>query len=67
MGLKEKEPLKTSLRILTTVHIILIPCIRLACEDSLHEGLRWHPFDRQHGAATFPVIAGSKKQKENRI
>ena len=39
--------------------IYTVPCISLASEDSLHEGLRWHPFDWEHGTTTLPVIAGS--------
>lgn len=34
------------------------PCICFWGEDSLHKSLRGHPFDRQHSAASFPVIAG---------
>lgn len=40
-----------------------IPGISLASKDSLHESLRWHPFDRQHGTTAFPVIAGSGKRE----
>lgn len=35
------------------------PCICFWGKDSLHKGLRRHPFDWQHSAASFPVIAGS--------
>lgn len=43
-----------------------IPGISLASEDSLHESLRWHPFDWQHGTTAFPVIAGSGKEKKKK-
>lgn len=41
------------------MYLELIPCISLASEDPLHEGLWWHPFDWQHCTATLPVVAGS--------
>lgn len=34
------------------------PCVCFGGEDALHEGFRWHPLHRQHGAPTLPVIAG---------
>lgn len=46
-----------------SVGFVFIPRISLAGEDSLHEGLRWHPFDWQHGSTTFPIIAGPGKRK----
>lgn len=33
------------------------PCVCFRCEDALHESFRWHPFHRQHGTPTLPVIA----------
>lgn len=39
-----------------------VPGVSLAGKDSLHESLRWHPLDRQHGTTAFPVIAGSGKR-----
>lgn len=35
------------------------PCVRFGSKYSFHEGLWRHPFDGQHGAASFPVVAGS--------
>lgn len=49
------------------MRLVFIPCISLAGEDSLHEGLRWHPFDWQHGTTTFSVIAGSEKRSKIRF
>lgn len=33
------------------------PRVCFRCEDALHESFRWHPFHRQHGTPTLPVIA----------
>lgn len=44
-----------------------VPCISLACEDALHESLWRHPFHRQHGTATFPIIAGSTKGEKRNV